>query len=143
MGVEKFRGYVAAVVAAVLSIGSLVGLVFVWMQPVDETAPRELALIFGALTGAFSSASTYLFMQEAASRATHATERALGDASFRESVRTSSPLEASISYGEPERTASYSATPPGEDPFDVPADEGADADERGSDVLTQPPPERP
>lgn len=82
MEVEKFRGYVAAVVAAACVIGGTAGAIFVWLAANDTTPPRELALIFGVMTSIIGSGSTFLFMADSAARAAHASERAFTSGSI-------------------------------------------------------------
>jgi hypothetical protein len=75
VGVEQFRGYLAAIVAAICVIGGAAALVYIWSLPATEP-PREIALIFGVLGGLIGTGTTFLFVQEGASRAAHASERA-------------------------------------------------------------------
>lgn len=85
MPVEAFRGYVAALVAALLALGSLVGAAWAWSLPADAANPRDLALIFGLFGTAFGAATSWLFVSEGASRASHAamTAHAAGVESVR------------------------------------------------------------
>lgn len=73
--VEKIRGYIAAVVAALAVIGGALLAVVVWTNATETTPPREFALILGLLSGIISSGSTFLFMSDAGSGASHAAER--------------------------------------------------------------------
>lgn len=76
METEKFRGFIAAIVAGISVIGGSVALVIIWSIGSGETPPRDLALVFGALTGVIGSGGTFLYMSDASSRASHASERA-------------------------------------------------------------------
>jgi hypothetical protein len=60
--------------AAVLALGSLALAVWTWAQPPVEG--RDLALVYGILGGAFGAATTFLFNQESALRASRAAETA-------------------------------------------------------------------
>ncbi len=75
MGVEQFRGYVAALVAAAGVIGGAVGAAWAWMQAGQGGMTSDLALILSVFTGLIGSGSTFLFVAEGSSRATHAAER--------------------------------------------------------------------
>ena len=75
MNVESFRGYVASLVAAVAVIGGAVGAVYVWQMANTIDPPPETALIFGVFTGLIGAGTTFLFMADSASRASHAAER--------------------------------------------------------------------
>lgn len=74
MEVEKLRGYIAAIVAALCVIGGGAAAVYLWSLPPTDP-PRDLGLIFGVLGGLIGSGTTFLFVAEGASRATHAAER--------------------------------------------------------------------
>jgi hypothetical protein len=76
MEAEKFRGYLASIVAALAVTGGALGAVFVWLHAEDVNPPRDLALIIGVMTGLIGAGSTFLFMSDAGSRAAHASERA-------------------------------------------------------------------
>lgn len=75
MNVESFRGYVASLVAAIAVIGGAVGAVYVWQTANTIDPPPETALIFGVFTGLIGAGTTFLFMADSASRASHAAER--------------------------------------------------------------------
>jgi hypothetical protein len=76
MPVEAFRGYITALVAAILAIGALALAYIAWLQPIDPANPKDLALLFGFLGTAFGGSATWLFSQETASRASHAAIKA-------------------------------------------------------------------
>lgn len=99
MEVEKFRGYVAAIVAAIAVVGGAVGAVYVWLAANDVTPPRELALIFGVMTGLIGSGSTFLFMSDAGSRAAHAAERSFSSGTAAGSAlpdQVATPLDPAV-----------------------------------------------
>ena len=74
MAVEQFRGYVAAIVAALCVVGGGAALIYLWaLPPVDP--PRELTLIYGLVGSLIGAGTTFLFVAEGSSRATHAAER--------------------------------------------------------------------
>lgn len=75
MAVEKFRGYVAAIVAGLCVIGGALGAAWAWSQASGGTVPTDLALILSVFTGLIGSGSTFLFVAEGASRASYAAER--------------------------------------------------------------------
>lgn len=75
MNVESFRGYVASLVAAVAVVGGAIGAVYVWQIANTIDPPPETALIFGVFTGLIGAGTTFLFMADSASRASHAAER--------------------------------------------------------------------
>src|SRR4051794_17455115 len=81
METERFRGFVASIVAALAVVGGAGGAIFVWLAANDVTPPRDLALIFGVMTGLIGSGSTFLFMADSASRASHAAERSFSSGS--------------------------------------------------------------
>lgn len=81
MEVEKFRGYVTALVAAVLAIGAPAMAAWAWAMPATEP-PRDLSILFGLIGVAFGGASAWLFGQESAARATHAAERSFSSGQF-------------------------------------------------------------
>lgn len=75
MEVEKFRGLMAALVAAACVVGGAIGASIVWYLSVTISPPPETTLIFGIFTGLIGTGGTYLFITDSASRASHATER--------------------------------------------------------------------
>lgn len=80
MGAESFRGYMASFVAGMSVLGGTAALVFTWFNAGTIDPPRDLALIFGALGTITGGGATFLYMQDASSRASHATERATASA---------------------------------------------------------------
>jgi cell division septation protein DedD len=78
MPVEAFRGYITALVAAILAIGALALAYIAWLQPIDPQNPKDLALLFGFLGTAFGGSATWLFSQETASRASRGDQGARG-----------------------------------------------------------------
>lgn len=72
MPVEQFRGYIAAIVAAVCVIGGGAALIYLWALP---PSGNDLTLIYGVLGGLIGSGTTFLFVAEGASRASYAAER--------------------------------------------------------------------
>jgi hypothetical protein len=77
MTVESFRGFAATIVAGIGFLGSIIGAAWAWVQPITEGSnPRDLAIIFGVFTGVIGVTGTFLFVQESASRASRASERA-------------------------------------------------------------------
>jgi len=86
MEVEKFRGLVAAVVAAVCVIGGAAGAAWAWYASSVGGMTTDLALILSVFTGLIGSGSTFLFVAEGASRATYAAERSFASGSYAGSV---------------------------------------------------------
>ena len=114
MPVEQFRGYLAAIVAAVCVIGGAAGMVYLWALP-PIGPPRDLTLIYGVLGGLVGSGTTFLFVQEGASRATNAAER-----SFNSGASIGGTLPEQIT-GAAERgtiTTSTATVPNPPDPLD-------------------------
>ena len=75
MSVESFRGYVVATTAAAIVIGTVILGWLAWNAEYEE--PKDLAIIFGFLTGAFTLAANHLFTNESNTQAQRATERAI------------------------------------------------------------------
>ena len=75
MKAETFRGIVASLVAAVSVVGGAFGAYQVWTQSIAVNPTPETAGIFGVFTGLIAAGTTFLFVQESASRASHASER--------------------------------------------------------------------
>lgn len=82
MAVEQFRGYVAALVAAVSVVGGAIGAAWAWHQSSIGGMTSDLALILAVFTGLIGSGTTFLFVAEGASRATHAAERSFEAGSY-------------------------------------------------------------
>ena len=82
METEKFRGYVAALVAAIGVVGGALGAVYVWQFATGVNPPPDTTLIFGVFTGLIGSGTTFLFMADSASRASHAAERSFTSGSI-------------------------------------------------------------
>ena len=78
MPVEQFRGYIAAIVAALAVIGGAIGAYLVWYNATfsgQTTVSTDVALIMSVFTGLIAAGTTFLFVQESASRASNAAER--------------------------------------------------------------------
>lgn len=90
MGAESFRGYMASFVAGLSVIGGSAALVYCWLNAASIDPPRDLALIFGALGTITGGGATFLYMQDASSRASHATERATASAAASQPTVTTS-----------------------------------------------------
>lgn len=104
MEVEKFRGVMASVVAALAVVGGAVGAVYVWQISNTISPPPETTLIFGIFTGLIGTGSTYLFMSDSASRASHASERSFASGSASgaaapEQITTVTPSSTTIATG--------------------------------------------
>lgn len=103
MPVEQFRGYVAAIVAALCVVGGGAALIYLWaLPPVDP--PRELTLIYGLIGSLIGAGTTFLFVSEGASRATNAAERSFASgsasgASAPEQITTVTPDSTTIATG--------------------------------------------
>jgi hypothetical protein len=103
MPVEQFRGYVAAIVAALCVVGGGAALIYLWqLPPVDP--PRELTLIYGLIGSLIGAGTTFLFVSEGASRATNAAERSFASGSVAgaaapEQVTTVTPSSTTIATG--------------------------------------------
>jgi hypothetical protein len=156
MEVEKFRGYITTLTAAVLAVGAPAMAAWAWIQPIDPENPRDLAIIFGLIGIAFGAASAWLFGAESASRATHAAERSFTSGQFAgsalpeqaaaatplaplvmntEAVRTDDDLAKSYEAGWKARESHIDAAM-----LDQDREQGEpDRDERGSDVQNGPP----
>lgn len=74
--VESFRGYTATIVAALCVLGGGAAALYLSQLPPTEP-PRELTIIFGIIGGLIGTGTTFLFLQDSSSRASHATERAM------------------------------------------------------------------
>lgn len=106
MEVEKFRGYVAAIVAAAAVVGGAIGAAVVWIEATRITPTPETAFIMSVFTGLIGAGSTFLFMADSASRASHAAERsftsgAITGAQLPEQTTTLAPLSAASGAVEP------------------------------------------
>lgn len=91
MPVESFRGYVAAIIAAILLVGGIAAAIFAWMNsteylPDGTTQERDLAIVFGLIGSLTGAAATFLFLTDASARASHASER-----SFKEGRKPQGP----------------------------------------------------
>jgi hypothetical protein len=109
MPVEQFRGYVAAVTAALCVIGGGAAAVYLWaLPPIDP--PRELALIFGVIGTLIGSGTTFLFVAEGASRATHAAERSFANGSA-SGATLPEQISGTVTSGTVTTTATTTANP--------------------------------
>lgn len=82
MEVEKFRGLVAAIVAAICVVGGAVGAAWAWYASSVGGMTTDLALILSVFTGLIGSGSTFLFVAEGASRASYAAERSFASGQY-------------------------------------------------------------
>lgn len=118
MQVEAFRGYVAAIVAALCVVGGGAALIYVWTLPPTDP-PRELSLIFGVIGGLIGSGTTFLFVAEGASRATHAAERSFSNGAIAGSAMPEqvaaplAPLVESTIEPTPQDVDDFTGTTPG------------------------------
>lgn len=114
MPVEQFRGYVASIVAALCVVGGGLAAVWLWSLPPTDP-PRDLALIYGIVGGLIGSGSTFLFVAEGASRATHAAERSfesgsVAGAALPDQARQVEPVGPDFTANEPEPEIEPDAT---------------------------------
>jgi hypothetical protein len=81
MPVEQFRGYVASLVAAIAVIGGAIGAAWAWYVAGTSGMSTDLALVLSVFTGLIGTGGTFLFMSDASSRASHASERSFATGS--------------------------------------------------------------
>lgn len=76
MPVEQFRGYLAALTAAFCVVGGAAALLYVVAVLPPTDPPRDLTLVAGVIGTLITGGTTFLWLQDSASRAAHASERA-------------------------------------------------------------------
>ncbi len=60
--------------ASLLAIGGMVVLIVAWLQPIDSSNPRDLAILFGVVSAVIGQCTGFLFNQEVAKSATRAAQ---------------------------------------------------------------------
>lgn len=115
---ETFRGIVASLTAAAAVLGGSWGAYQVWVTAVAVNPTPETAGIFGVFTGLIAAGTTFLFVQEAASRASHASERGFDAGTFSgarlpEQAATVVPLEPVSENAVSSSGSATSSTPGG------------------------------
>jgi hypothetical protein len=60
--------------ASLLAIGGMIVLIVAWLQPIDGSNPRDLAILFGVVSAVIGQCTGFLFNQEVAKSATRAAQ---------------------------------------------------------------------
>jgi uncharacterized membrane protein YadS len=60
--------------ATILIIGGTLILFVAWLQPIDSTNPRDLAILFGVVGAEIGGATAFMFNAESAKSATRAAQ---------------------------------------------------------------------